>query len=778
MERHEQLGRLRTVRTVTGLAVTSLVRGSAPEVRAARAQRALLRTVAEWPHGSGLEVRGWSSRTGRVSVELIGLGTLAADWHQDVTAALRPVLSTARRYGAAQAGPVGALAELVRDPARSVLRSAGADAEGWRSVRTAGEAVAGPAAVAWPMPLHEVDGDLRSILHDVPGAVVRTVLAAPSGVERAMLLDELEGSWDRHGRPDFDLYLGAPVLARTFVGTAGGRAGAARARAAVRGWGTGLVLTALDEAEIARVEASGLLAVAGHVRPEGWALALLRVPVAGEQPVPGFPSHHPAVTERPLVGAQRAAGGVPVGTATGPDGRRTSVVVQPADLLRHLAIEGATGSGKTSLVATLVAGLSARGVGCTLLEHHGSGVDLALRALPAAAAERAVVVRHGDLAAPAALNLFDEADATVLEQVVSEFADLVQAIFDPRGEGIVGPRWRRWFTLLCDGVSAAFGTDATLLHLLAVASDPARARRLATAVAPTHPDLAQRIDHEVGSLRGEEAANLPAWAISKFQPLVGQRAMRAVVGRPRDAVDVLAVLDEGRPLLVDLGGPVLGAGSARMLAAIWLLKHWVAMGRRADRRRPHVVVVDEAHLMTFGALPAMLAEARKFGIGVVVAGQSIDAYAPALQSAVEANVGSYVTFRLGLQTAGRASSRLDGWPAAELLRLPDFRAATVLSRSGAASEPFLLRTTRPDADTPAAAARALAADERNARRWRAAVDRSVDVTDLAVDRWLDALVETGRRQAVPDQGGVRKERDRSEAAFAAWMAARGRKSDG
>ncbi|WP_457099667.1 hypothetical protein [Microbacterium sp. P5_E9] len=731
--------------------VTSLIRGGQPETRSAHAERALLRTVAEWQPGGGLDIRLSSTRSGRVAAEFRPLGSAPADWDADVAGVLTGVAAISRRATQSpQAAGVTRLAELVRDPARARLSDDDARSGEWH----------GPAAppVAWPLPARDASVDILGALHSVPGAFVRVLVAPPTAMERAMVFDETVATWDRLAHPDFDAYLGSPVLIRTFVGMRDDISGFARFRGVARGWGTGLVLRDADAGERARFDTLDVDAVAGHVRPEGWALALLRLPAAGERPANGIPSHFAPAAERPLQPVpKRTPRAVVLGSARTALGGRVAVTLEPGDLCRHASIEGASGSGKTTFLATLISQLSAQGIGCTLIEHHGTGVDQALRTMDAAVADRAITVRHGDPQAPAVLNLFDEEDPDVREQIFAEFTELVQAIFDPRGEGIVGPRWRRWFTLLCDGVSAAFGREATLLHLLAVASEPARARKLAIAVAATDRDLAHRIDTEIGSLKGEEASNLPAWAVSKFQPMVGQRAMREILGRPRDSIDVTRVMDESRTLLVDLGGPKLGVGSARMLGAIWLLKHWVAMGRRADRSRPHVMIIDEAHLLTFGALPAMLAEARKFGVGVWIAGQSSEAYAPALQSAIEANAGSFFHFRLGLNTAGRGSVRLGGWPAHELLRLPDLQAAATLSRAGVTSEPFLLKVTRPP-ESPAALQRAQAVDARCAARWRAASLEPV-VTDAAVDRALEARVETGRprapRHPAPDTSAVR-----------------------
>lgn len=46
-------------------------------------------------------------------------------------------------------------------------------------------------------------------------------------------------------------------------------------------------------------------------------------------------------------------------------------------------------------------------------------------------------------------------------------------------------------------------------------------------------------------------------------------------------------------------------------------KHWLAMSAMPTSR-PHLLIVDEAQLFGSGILPRMLAEARKFGLGVVI----------------------------------------------------------------------------------------------------------------------------------------------------------------
>lgn len=727
------------------LVVSALIRGAQPEHRAAVAERALIRTVAEWSPSGGLTLDLQVSRDGgAVRMSVRAFGDAPADWQKDVRRSLASVaVLTTGSIGTTPPAPV-VLAEIERDPSRARQRLA--DDDLLSAAPRQGDGIGRISDVVWPDAVRDVSGDALGAVRGLPNAFLRMHVAASTAMERTMLHEEVKATWSRLSAVNLDAYLGAPVRMRTFVGMRG-RGSIASLRAAVRGWGFGLVLREADDAERAGFDALSSDALAGHVRPEGWALAMLRVPVSGERPVLGMRSIPRPVFERPIDATpRRAADSLLLGTARTTQGRRVAVTMPAIDLCRHVAVEGRSGAGKTRFLTSLVSELSRLEVGCTLLEHHGSGVSQAMRGLAPAAAHRAVVVRHGDPAAPGAISIFDEADPDRREQLIAEFTDLIQAIFDPKGEGIVGPRWRRWFTLLCDAVAVGFGEDATLMHVLAVASDPAKVKKLVRRLTKIDRELALRVSREIAELTGDDAVNLSAWAVSKFQPLVAQRTMREIVGRPQDSVDVAEIIEQGRTLLVDLGGPTLGTPAARMLGAMWLLKHWVAMGRRTDTSRPHVILVDEAHLMTFGALPAMLAEARKFGIGIVIASQTVEALSPALQMAVDANVGTHLSFRLGLNTAVRASMRLGGWSADELVRLPDLRAATTLMTDGAQTQPFLLTVPAWPAVDDASAQQAAELEARRIREWAEAGIPPV-VTDADVARALDDDRATARPSA-------------------------------
>ncbi|WP_409046951.1 hypothetical protein AB2L57_09595 [Microbacterium sp. HA-8] len=194
---------------IDALVVESLVRAGSPEVRSALAERRLVRTVAEWAPGTGIDVvLRAAARGGRVHAEIRPLGEVHPGWRRDVAGALEGLATLERRRLPVGGGGPRQLAELERDPARARRRTE--DVIPLRETQPLGAA-----DVVWPTASRDASLELISVLRSAPGSFVRVLMAPPSDFERRMLIEEMSATWDRLSHPDFDTYLGSPVLART-----------------------------------------------------------------------------------------------------------------------------------------------------------------------------------------------------------------------------------------------------------------------------------------------------------------------------------------------------------------------------------------------------------------------------------------------------------------------------------------------------------------------------------------------------------------------------------
>ncbi|MEQ7845788.1 hypothetical protein [Nocardioides kribbensis] len=673
--------------------IKQLIRGDKPLERSANAARRLLQVASAWGPSTELEVTlGALGRRGN-SVTFRVVGDIPGSWDEDLRWALAGVAdiepTSAREVSApTYVTEIRAARDLAPVPVTGDHEQperhdiAAAEFQRMRAVRQ---------ITPWPTPMSADLGELLG-LNIAEGVarldlVVRYRISAATQLEEEITGESVHASWD-YNRGGVHDYLGTPIRVRALIGSNRGPL-PARVEAIVRQWGSFLDLTPLDPFEATTAWSGGPLDLAGHAIPAGTALTVVRIPAAGSQPFPGIRAAEPPVTMMPLDPVPpRPKRPIRLGRARTAEVNWTDVFVDLEDLTQHGFVQGATGSRKTTFMASLAVGIQMAGGSYTWLAES-SGVDAVLRRTPAECAGAVRVIRHSDPALNVPLNLL-AAKPDKLERMVAAFAEMTQHAQDPNREGMVGPRWVRYFTLTALNAVAHLGVDATLVTVARIAGDINRVRALAKATQASHPELSHALMSEYGRLSDKEASDLTSWGASKFQELLSSEAIRWVLGSGPDPIDVAAAMDSGTSLLVDLGAHELGQTAARAIGATYLLKHWGALGERQRKDRLHVLLVDEAHLFSYGPLPKLLAEARKYGVGVVVSTQHLGQLTGELADALESNTGMFISLRAGLQSAQRASTKLMSWPTADLVRLPNGIAAATISRDGVVTEPFSL----------------------------------------------------------------------------------------
>lgn len=672
------------------LRIAALIRTEQPRHTAAEACRRLIDVVAEWPADHALEVTVVRGSHRSVTVQLRHQGPARTAWVQEVRWALAGVadLRTARPL-------VGWTAPAACTEVRASTEVV------WQSPVTEGELadpwaarvteptpqvpVARVSELPWPLAVLDDAGELIGAVA-ASGAGYRVQLAPATDVERAMVRDAVRRTWEGPSS-SAARYVGRAVRLRCLVAHQRG-AVPAGVRAVVRRWADHLEL--VDQPDPAAAWSAGPEALVGRAVPIALAQALVRLPVAGSAPVPGL-STRLADTRTVPLDPVPVTPGIPVrlGAATTAGGARVAATMSPEDLLGHVSVLGMTGTGKSSLLLALVLELLDKGVSCTVIDPHGSLATAIAREAPASVADRVLVVRHGDAARPVPLNPL-RGGPEARERAIAAVVSLIQEQYDPGNTGIVSARWHTWFGLGAAGTCALLGDRASLVAVALVLMSQERTSRLASALRTTAPELSGRIRRELVDLSGREGADLFSWAASKLSPWLAQERLRGVLGTGADAVDLGDVMRRRQALVIDLAVNELGRSGARLLGTLWVLKHVEALGRVASPERPHVLVVDEAHLFEHGGLPVLLAEGRKWGVGVVAATQEAARLSGSLAGALDANAGSFVALRTGLRDVGGASARLGGWAPGDLLRLPRLRAAARLSRDGVPTEPFTL----------------------------------------------------------------------------------------
>lgn len=371
-------------------------------------------------------------------------------------------------------------------------------------------------------------------------------------------------------------------------------------------------------------------------------------------------------------------------------GRRFGI--KPHDLTRHMLVLGKTGMGKSTLLETLFLAQVERGMGAALLDPHGDLAERVIAEFPRFRRNDLIAFRPGMPGDRGTLNLLAHRDPSerplVAANALSVFRKVFAESWGPRTEWVLRGAIQ---TLLEVPRSTLLGINRLLTE----------ERFRAMALRHVRDDMVRRF-WEI-----EFAAYPPAFRVEVVSPvlnkvggLLGHPVVRAVVDSPKRGLSMRKVMDEGRVLVADLAKGRIGEDASAFLGAVLLARIQLdAYGRGSvppDARRIFTVHVDEVASFATESLTGFLAEARKYGVGLVAATQQLDQLPPALRSAAFGNVGSLVAFRVGPEDAEALEPEFAPELRAEdLLRLPRHAFAVRLCVDGVTGEGFTATAVNP-----------------------------------------------------------------------------------
>lgn len=433
-----------------------------------------------------------------------------------------------------------------------------------------------------------------------------------------------------------------------------------RYRAEARVMGSGDLLTARELASVA------------HLPLDETVPGLQRAPA---RPVPPPPQVATDMPDTRVLG-------------TAEQSERRAVAQRNADARQHTHIIGGTGVGKTTLLMGMALDDIAKGRGCVIIEPKGES-DLLLSRIPESAMDRVILIDPDDDAPPPSLNVLGGTDPV-------RTADLVTGIFARIYRESWGPRTDDILRSCCLTLSAT--PQASLANVPRLLENTSFRRR-ATAHLDGDSVLAGFWRWYDG-LSEQARTHATAPLLNKLRAvLLRDFARDLLAARPREALDLPALLDSDAVIIARLPKGVVGEDTSALLGSLVLAQTWNAvLGRARQReadRRDIGIFLDEAH--NFLTLPYglgdMLAEARAYRAGLVIAHQDLAQLPRDLREATSTNARSKVFFDLSPEDA-RALVRHVQPELSEhdLSHLARYQAATRLVTNGALSPAFTLRT--------------------------------------------------------------------------------------
>jgi GTPase SAR1 family protein len=329
---------------------------------------------------------------------------------------------------------------------------------------------------------------------------------------------------------------------------------------------------------------------------------------------------------------------------------------------RHLYVIGASGAGKTTLLRHLILSDLAAGAGFALIDPHGDIATEIADSIPADRTGQVIYFDPADLSHPIGFNPVEgvpvDQRALRAAHIIATFEHLWRAFWGPRMSYILENAIR----LLLDA------PGATLLGLPRLLTDRAyRAALLTTCVDPVIKRY-WLVEYEAYDKRSEAEAIAPI--LNKIGALISKPSIRNIIGQPKSTLDIPAIMDSGRMLIVNLSKGRIGEDATHLLGAFLTTAISQAAEARADiaepDRRPFTLYADEFQNFATESFGTILSEARKYRLALVIAHQILGQLPDSLRQAVLGNVGTVISFRIGAEDAPAIADAI-AFPNAEAL---------------------------------------------------------------------------------------------------------------
>ncbi|TAM80963.1 MAG: DUF87 domain-containing protein [Acidobacteria bacterium] len=368
--------------------------------------------------------------------------------------------------------------------------------------------------------------------------------------------------------------------------------------------------------------------------------------------------------------------------------------IRQADRRAHMYVLGKTGTGKSTLLETMVRQDIEAGRGLAVFDPHGDLVERMLLAVPEERKQDLVYFNVPDAAHPLGFNPLESVPITKRAVTAAGILEVLKKIWaeswGPRLEHVL----RNALLALLDQPAA------TLADILRLMDEPAFRRIAASRVRNAQVRNFWLREFEGYPVRFRAEAIAPVQ--NKVGAFLADPVLNAILTQPKSAFDLRRIMDEDGLLFVNLAKGKIGEDSAALLGALLVSRIGLAGLSRADvpenERRSFIVYLDEFWSFATLSLANMLSELRKYACSLVLCHQHLAQLAPQVRDAILGNVGTIISFRLGLADAEIIGKEF--WPEfskEDLIRLPNYSIYIKLMVNGAVTQPFSAETIEPQA---------------------------------------------------------------------------------
>jgi hypothetical protein len=331
-------------------------------------------------------------------------------------------------------------------------------------------------------------------------------------------------------------------------------------------------------------------------------------------------------------------------------GDTTKIGLTQDERRRHMYILGATGTGKTTMLLSMIQQDIQNGKGLCLIDPHGDLVEDILHIIPKNRIKDVVYFNPDDIGYPTGINLLELTPGLKGEDAIREkefIAESIISLFHKiYTEKYSGPRMEY---ILRNTIHTAFTVpNATLFTIYKLLINTGFRKSVVRNL--KDENLLDFWKYEFAKAGDYQKVKMISPITNKIGRFLFSPTAKRILEQDKSTINFDEIMNEGKILLSNVSKGKIGEDNSEVFGVVIMAKIQLAALKRARMamkdRKDFYLYVDEFQNFATPAFAQILSEARKYKLGAVLAHQTTSQIEDkSLINITLANTGTVICFR-------------------------------------------------------------------------------------------------------------------------------------